>query len=252
VLTQLARAEGLLGRYDAAHSTLDQVLADLRPELPVARVRYLLERGRVYNSSGQPGRALPLFHDAWEAARAAAVDHLAIDAAHMIALCESGAEVGRWNREALDLASRSAEVRARRWRGSILNNMGWSAFQAEDFGLALDLFRQALRAREEDGKPKEIRVARWCVGRALRALHRTSEALQMQQSLAKDLVAAGERDGYVSEEIGECLLALGRGAEAAPHFAAAWRELRRDGWLVDHEGARLERLRTLGGVPPAP
>jgi hypothetical protein len=30
------------------------------------RVRYLLERGRVFNSSDQPGKALPLFKEACE------------------------------------------------------------------------------------------------------------------------------------------------------------------------------------------
>jgi hypothetical protein len=36
-----------------------------------------------------------------------------------------------------------------------------------------------------------------------------------------ELDALGETDGYVLEEIAECLLALGRGDEARPLFARA-------------------------------
>jgi hypothetical protein len=61
-------------------------------------------------------------------------------------------------------------------------------------------------------------------------------------------------DGYVQEELGECLLSLGREAEAKAHFAAAYGNLSRDEWLKRDEPDRLERLRRLGGVerPEAP
>lgn len=248
LLTQLARAEGLQRRFAEAHTTLDQVLSDLRPELPVARVRYLLERGRVYNSSDQPTRALPLFVEAWHASRAAAVDHLAIDAAHMIAIVDSGDTSQKWNEDALALAESSRDPRARKWGPSLLNNLGWSAFEAGQHARALDLFQRALAGREAEGKAQPIRVARWCVARTLRALKRVSEALQIQQALAAELETARVRDGYVDEEIGENLLLLDRADEARPHFARAWAELSRDPWLVDHEGARLRRIRTLGAV----
>src|SRR5690349_11523532 len=65
VITQIARTEGLQRRYDDAHRTLDDVERRLAPSLDRARVRYLLERGRVLNSSGEPEKARPLFLDAW-------------------------------------------------------------------------------------------------------------------------------------------------------------------------------------------
>ena len=62
LLTQIARAQGLRGDFDAAHATLDAVERRLlERDMPVACVRYLLERGRVFNSSGKPDRAMPLF-----------------------------------------------------------------------------------------------------------------------------------------------------------------------------------------------
>jgi hypothetical protein len=67
-------------------------------------------------------------------------------------------------------------------------------------------------------------------------------------SLLEEHERAGTSDGYVREEIGECLLALGREAEARPHFARAWSLLSRNPWLAASEPARLERLRTLGSA----
>jgi electron transport complex protein RnfB len=54
--TQIARALGLQRRFDAAHATLDAVSPGLAAVDPRVRVRYLLERGRAYNSSGAPTR----------------------------------------------------------------------------------------------------------------------------------------------------------------------------------------------------
>jgi tetratricopeptide (TPR) repeat protein len=151
------------------------------------------------------------------------------------------------------LAQASSDPKARRWLGSLYNNLGWTFHDKGDFAAALDLFRKALNAREEAGKTSDVRVARWCVARALRSLGRLEEALSMQEALLTEGKAESASDGYVEEEIGECLEALGRAAEAAPHFAAAYALLSADPWLQRDEPERLERLRRLGGVPePAP
>jgi hypothetical protein len=52
-------------------------------------------------------------------------------------------------------------------------------------------------------------------------------------------------DGYVSEEIGECLLISQKEDEAARHFAEAYKRLSQDQWLVSDEPDRLERMKTL-------
>src|SRR5215470_13398084 len=51
LLTQIARTQGLQMKFDEATKTLDQAEQTLTPETRVARVRLLLERGRVLNSS---------------------------------------------------------------------------------------------------------------------------------------------------------------------------------------------------------
>jgi hypothetical protein len=70
----------------------------------------------------------------------------------------------------------------------------------------------------------------------------------MQQQLLAELAAEGASDGYVDEEMAECLLLLGRADESKLHFAAAYRALSQDEWLKRDEPDRLARLRRLGGV----
>src|SRR5262245_41296279 len=65
LLTQIARAQGLQGDFDAAHQTLDTVERALSGTDGRVHIRYLLERGRTFNSAGQPEKARPLFLAAW-------------------------------------------------------------------------------------------------------------------------------------------------------------------------------------------
>ena len=253
LLTQIARCQGLQMKFDEAERTLDEAEGVVARGMPVARVRLLLERGRLRNSSKRREEAKPHFREAWEIATAAGADAFAVDAAHMLGIVETGDASVAWNRRAIELAQASSDPKARRWLGSLYNNLGWTFHDKGDFAAALDLFRKALKAREEAGKTSDVRVARWCVARALRSLGRFDEALATQEALLEAGRAENAPDGYVEEEIGECLAALGRAAEAAPHFAAAHAILAADPWLRRDEPERLERLRRLGGVPePAP
>src|SRR5262245_58390132 len=70
LLTQIARAQGLQRNFDEAHKTLNDVETMLTSEGARARVRYLLERGRILNSSKNPDKAKPLFLEAVEAGEA--------------------------------------------------------------------------------------------------------------------------------------------------------------------------------------
>jgi tetratricopeptide (TPR) repeat protein len=242
LLTQIARAQGLQGRFEEAHRTLDEVESALANAQPRVHLRYLLERGRVWNSSGSIEQSVPLFTEAWELASAAGEDALAVDAAHMVAIVAPAQEKLVWNLRALDLARRSTDAKAQKWIGSLLNNIGWTYHDAGRYEDALDTLQRALAWQEQEGTTRQIEIARWCVGRTLRSLRRVEEALALQRSLLSDLDARGEADGYVHEELAECLLAVGRGEEARPHFAAAHAELSHDSWLVAHEAERLRRL----------
>jgi len=109
----------------------------------------------------------------------------------------------------------------------------------------MEAFETALAARRERGEAKETRIAEWCVGRALRALGRVEEALAIQQRLVAEWHAGRAEDAYVEEELGECLLALGREAPARPHLARAAELFGADPWLAEHEPERIARLRLL-------
>jgi hypothetical protein len=65
-------------------------------------------------------------------------------------------------------------------------------------------------------------------------------------TLKKEYEADGEKDGFVFEEIGECLLALNRVAEARPYFSQAHEILAQEAWVAEKEPARLARLKELG------
>jgi len=243
-LTQLGRTQGLQWRFDEATRTLDSAADVLRPEDRRGRVRLLLERGRVANSSGAEGRGRKSFLEAWELARSANEDGLAVDAAHMLGIVEPPAEARAWNERAMELARTSPDPLARRWVGSLANNIGWALHEAGDEAAAIELFSLARDEWLGDGRVGRARIARWSIARSRRSQGDFEAALDEQHALLAELKALGESDGYVFEEVGECLLALGRASEARPHFARAFELLAGDPSLTD-DPARLERLRAL-------
>ncbi len=245
--TQLARALGLQGRFEAGHAILDRVDTD-HPAGDRIRVRARLERGRLWRSSGDVAASVAPFEGAWELARTLGEDGLAVDAAHMLAIVDAPPGEATWHARALELADTSPDPVARGWRGSLWNNIGWARFDAGDLDGALAAFETALAARREQGKAKEVRIAEWCVARCIRALGRPAEALALQERLAAETAAAGEPEsGFGAEEIGECLLDLGRAGEARPYLARAAELLGADAWLAEHEPDRIARLKDLGG-----
>ena len=246
VETQLARALGLQAKFDDAHGVLDGVEAALaaHPAWTRIRVRYLLERGRAFNSAKRPAEARPLFLAAWDLGREAREDGLAVDAAHMVAIVEPEAAAQEaWNGKAIAYAEASADPAAKKWLGSLLNNLGWTYHDSGRAEQALGLFEKALAWHRARQTGEGEFVARYMVARCQRTLGRHEEALAGQQALAADRALAGaEEDGYVVEEVAENLLALGRQAEARPHFARAHALLSQDAWLVGNEPQRLARL----------
>ena len=237
--TQLARALGLQRRFDDADAELAAVSAASEHEgTPLVRTYLALERGRVLRSSGQATAAAPFFVDALDTATSAGLDHLAADAAHMLAITYDGAEQIPWARRALEIAEASGDPRARKWVASVTHNLGWTMHDLGRYDDALSLWERAMAARLERGDPEPLRIARWTVARGLRSVGRLDEALSIQRSLAAD----GPRDGYVQEELGELLLALGRACDAAPHFAMAHELLAADDWLAKAEPARPKQI----------
>ncbi len=246
LLTQIARTHSLRRQFDEAHSILDDAEALLSDKIPVARVRYLLERGRTFNSAGEIDAARPLFEEACDLARGIGADYHAVDAAHMIGICETGDKALRWNETAMDMAEASPDARAKEWLGALYNNTGWTYHDAGEYHCALERFEKGLAWRVERNDPVTIRIAKWSVARALRSLGRAVEALDMQRSLLAEHESEGTKDGYVYEELAECLLILGKADDARPFFNLAYHELSKDAWLKENERGRLDRLQRFG------
>jgi tetratricopeptide (TPR) repeat protein len=221
---QVARALGLQDRFAEGHDTLDLVLAephtvaepDEAPSVDAeVSTRVALERGRLFRSAGRPEEARPCFESAVAQARRAGKDALLVDALHMVALVVPADEQTALLDEALEVARASSDPAARRWEASLLNNLGMTHADAGEWHTALAVFEQALAARRVTGKAGDVRIARWMVAWALRNLGRTGEALAIQRGLKAELLAAGEADPYVDEE-----LQLLTGGPEAPTVAA--------------------------------
>jgi tetratricopeptide (TPR) repeat protein len=247
LLTQIARAQGLQHRFEKAHQTLDQVERRLGDLPSRSRIRYLLERGRVFSSSGQPEKGHPLFEGALELGKQLAEDFYAVDAIHMLAILAPPDQGLELNRQAIRMAETSRQEKARNWLGSLYNNTGWSYHNLGNYAAALETFEKAEAWQRSKGRVYETRIAQWCVARTLRSLGLVEEALSKQMALKHEWETDGiEKDGFVFEEIGECLLLLNRAEEARRYFAKAYQILNEDAWLAEGEPDRLARLKLLG------
>jgi len=245
--TQIARTLGLQQKFEAAHALLDEIEVDLQPEYPIAKIRYLLERGRVFNSSGDADKSIPFFLEAWELSQIAKVDFYAVDAAHMLGIVNKPSKQLAWSEKAMNLAESSEDSRTRNWLGALYNNIGWTYHDLGDYEQALTIFIKAQRWRQMNKQVREIQIADWAVARTHRSLGNIDLALEMQLNLEQEIAESGSaEDGYVFEEIGECLLLKGEEKSASPYFLKAWTILSQDPWLQKNEADRLARLKTLG------
>ena len=137
LLTQIARAQGLQRKFDEAHNTLDIVEKKLNNDASRAQVRYLLERGSAFNSSGNAAQARPLFEQAEEMANRLSEDSYVVDAVHMLAIISPPPQSLILNLRAIKRAESSGQEKARNWLGSLYNNTGWSYHDLGAYSIAL-------------------------------------------------------------------------------------------------------------------
>jgi len=247
--TQVARTQSLQLKFDKAHEILDKVMKMLKPEHIRPRIRFMLERGRTYNSSKVPDKARELFEAAYQQADKYGEDNLAIDAVHMLGIVDKGDESLKWNELAIKMAEETKDEKAKGWLGSLYNNTAWTYHDIGDYNKALELFERNVEWHMERNSKKELGIAKWSVARAKRSLGRFEEALKEQEELENWYKEAGiADDGYVFEEIGENLLLMNKPDESKPAFAKAYELLKEDKWLAEYEKDRLDRIKSLGGI----
>jgi len=212
VVTQLARVEGLRGDFERAGALVDDAAA--HAESDVARARVDVERGRIRRSSGDRDAARPLFESAYTGALTAGQFFMAADAAHMVALVAPDHDgFVEWTNRGIALADTQED--ASYWLGPLLNNLGWEHYEAGEYALALDAFERALAARErEPEKEAAIEIARYAVGKTLRALERTDEAIPLLETAVAWAARVDRPDGWFHEELAEEYAAVGRSDDA--------------------------------------
>jgi len=246
LLTQIARTLGLQARFEDAHKVLDEVEKKLTEETGTARIRYLLERGRAFNSAKQQDKARVLFLEAWEFGCKHDEEYYAVDAAHMMALVEPPAKKRAWSLSAMELAEKSKDKRAKLWLGTLYNNIGWDFHDQKEYGKALEAHEKCWEwYKQHAPQGGGARRAKWSVAKQLRYLGKVDQALKMQRELHDVYEKAGKPDGFVYEELAECLLLQGKPDEATPWFRKAYAELQKMKWIAEEHPERLARLKRL-------
>jgi hypothetical protein len=227
--TQVARTYGLRRDPERAREVLARVRLRLAAAGPEPRVRYELELGRTWISAvtvpeERTPEAMAAARDAYvrafDLAREAGLDDLAIDAVHMLAIVEARPQDQlAWIDQGLALAAASSQPSSRRWEASLRNNRGM-ALHEQGWDLeAHEEFQRARALREAEGDPGSIRVAWWMVAWSLRNLLEVEEALEIQLRLERGCADAGEPDPYVIEELELLYTALGD-EERVAHYRA--------------------------------
>jgi tetratricopeptide (TPR) repeat protein len=231
--TQIARAQGLQGRFGEANATLVALKGSAEPEV---HARCLLEAGRLRCSAAHdPGsvseqdrsEAKAGFWQAFEVARQAGLDYLAVDALHMIGICEQDSDsILGADRRAIDFMEQSGDPDAKRWEGSLYLNYGLALNGRGEFVAAEEAFERARVARERTGDASGERIARWMVGMNKRAAGDLTAALEIQLRLESEWDSVGEPDPYVYEEL---MILYGQLGDV--DLAAKYGELLKAAWV---------------------
>lgn len=234
-LAREARAKGLSGDFAGGHVLLDTA-ATIAGEGGEALAMIAIERGRLFNSAGSPGEALPFFETSWKLAQAAGNHDLAVDAAHMMAIASPLPAAADWTRKAL--AYMDANPASPIWRPMLHHNLGWTYFEAGRFEQALASFIREERLRKQSGSAQALKISRYAVIRTMRALGQIDEAIDIGEMA----VAMADRENdpapFIYEELAECHAANGN-EERARYFA----KRAHDALAVDTGFAKSEPLR---------
>jgi tetratricopeptide (TPR) repeat protein len=209
--TQIARTHGMRNDFETARRILREIEPRIATAGAEARIRHALETGRTYASAAHAPqaqtddakeRARTSFLAAYEAAKVAHQDGLAVDALHMMAFVDTAPiDQLKWGQQALALAERSSQPAARAWEASLRNNVGHALHQLGRYEDALVEFRRAIVLREKGSNAEALGAARWMEAWTLRALGRVDDALAIQHRLEADGAATGASNRYVFEEL---------------------------------------------------
>ncbi len=233
--TQIARTYGIRKDFARAREILTAIQDPVKSASPEAQVRYFLELGRTYASATHPpeaqtpenkATARSLYTQAFETAQKARLDGLAIDALHIMAFVDTQAKDQLdWDLKALAYMEGSSQSEARKWEGSLRNNVGYAKHLLGQYDEALIQFRLSLAAHERTGSVRAARIAHWMIAWTLRVQGKFQEAIDIQLHLEREWAQAGDPDPYVFEEL-EHLYRATKDTARADSYAAKLRHSR--------------------------
>ncbi len=249
----------LIARAKAGQQKLDESLATLEEAEKLlneknsghkvsAQIRWLIERGRLYILQNTPARSRPLFSQAWVLAVNSGEDFFTVDIARMMAVIEPQKAQEEWIQKGIQIAEQSPQERPKRWLGSLYSTLAWKLYDLRQYEKAHETLQRSLSHFRKFGTEREIFVARWSVGRVLRQMNRTEDALTIQRALHAELGDNKAPDGRLYEELAECLHILKKNDEAQMYFELAFKELSKEQWVADSQPLKLKRLKTMGKV----
>jgi tetratricopeptide (TPR) repeat protein len=222
--TQIARTYGLRRNFVHARRTLDEFRDAVASASAETRVRYDLELGRTYASTAHRPedetpesreKARALYTAAFERARDAGLDVLAIDALHMMVTVDTEPrDQLMWDMKAVAYMEDSSQPEAKKWEGSLRNNVGYANHLLGNYEEAIVQYRLSLAAHERGGRLPNVRIAHWMIARTMRAQERFQEAIDIQLRLEREWNEAGQPDPYVYEELEHLYRATGEPALA--------------------------------------
>jgi tetratricopeptide (TPR) repeat protein len=180
----------------------------------------------IHSPPCQRYRLGSLYAQAFETAKKARLDNLAIDALHMMAFADTQAKDQLdWDLKALAYMEGSSQLEARKWEGSLRNNVGYPKHLLGQYDEALVQFRLSLAAHERARSVRNARVAHWMIAWTLRAQGKFQEAIDIQLRLDREWEQAGDPDPYVFEEL-EHLYRATKDTARADSYAAKLRNSR--------------------------
>jgi tetratricopeptide (TPR) repeat protein len=234
--TQIARTWGIRKDFARAREILASIESQVKSGPPEARVRYFLELGRTYASATHPPQsqtvetrqtARSMYTQAFEAARQAGLDELAVDALHMMSFVDTEPKDQlAWDLKAIAYMEGSTQPRAKNWEASLYNNVGYAMHGLGRYDEALAHFKLSLAAHERGGNARRVRIAHWMIAWTLRAQGKFQEAIAIQLRLEREWEQDSEPDPYVFEEL-EHLYRATHDAARADAYAAKLAQARK-------------------------
>lgn len=252
LLSFIGRSEAYLEKYTQARASLKEAENLLEDDQAIyqvsAKIRWLIEKGQLHILEKTPSQARGFFSEAWTLATHSGEDYFAVEIAQLMATTEPQKVQQKWIEHAIEIAENSPFQKTKCWLGRLYTGLGWKLYELKQYEKSLNTFQKALRNLKAHGTPREAFVAQWSIGKLLRALGKTEEALSIQKALLAELGIGGLRDGRLYEELAECLQTLNRTSEAQLYFELAYLELSNDEWVTDNQPLKLKRMKDLGKV----